>query len=75
MTSIKRMCVFCGSKHGARPSYTEGARQLAQTLVQHQIGLVYGGLCSITVRVQFFKQLHIVYLLMQPVQCPMLICV
>eukprot|EP00775_Hariotina_reticulata_P007396 gene7398-7605_t len=37
------MCVFCGSKHGVRPSYTEGARLLAQTLVKHQIGLVYGG--------------------------------
>jgi hypothetical protein len=40
---MKRVCVFCGSKHGVRPGYTESARSLAQTLVKHNIGLVYGG--------------------------------
>eukprot|EP00879_Flechtneria_rotunda_P019345 GHRR01020317.1.p1 GENE.GHRR01020317.1~~GHRR01020317.1.p1 ORF type:complete len:213 (+),score=40.81 GHRR01020317.1:462-1100(+) len=40
---IKRICVFCGSKHGIRPQYTETARHLAHTLVKHNIGLVYGG--------------------------------
>lgn len=35
--------MFCGSKHGVSPAYTEGARLLAQTLVKHKIGLVYGG--------------------------------
>ncbi|WIA11291.1 hypothetical protein OEZ85_011414 [Tetradesmus obliquus] len=40
---MKRICVFCGSKHGSRPGYTDSARLLAQTLVKHNIGLVYGG--------------------------------
>lgn len=41
--SLKRICVFCGSKHGASASYTAGAQALARTMVQHRIGLVYGG--------------------------------
>lgn len=41
--SIKRICVFCGSKHGARPVYTATARQLGKSLVSQGIGLVYGG--------------------------------
>lgn len=41
--TIKRVCVFCGSKHGVRPGYTEAARQLGRVMVAKQIGLVYGG--------------------------------
>jgi hypothetical protein len=41
--TIKRVCVFCGSKHGVRPGYTEAARSLGRVLVSKQIGLVYGG--------------------------------
>ncbi len=41
--AMKRVTVFCGSIHGARPEYTLGARRLAQVLVQRGIGLVYGG--------------------------------
>ena len=40
---IKRICVFCGSNHGARPAYTDTAQQLGKALVSHEIGLVYGG--------------------------------
>ncbi len=40
---IKTVCVFCGSSPGARPEYAQAARQLAHTLVEREIGLVYGG--------------------------------
>lgn len=42
-SAIKRICVFCGSKHGARPLYTKVAQQLGKAIVSHGIGLVYGG--------------------------------
>ncbi|MBV6519849.1 MAG: TIGR00730 family Rossman fold protein [Candidatus Brocadia sp.] len=41
--SIKRICVFCGSRRGARPEYTAAARQLGKVMVAQGIGLVYGG--------------------------------
>lgn len=40
---IRRVCVFCGSKAGARPEYMESARQTGQLLAERGIGLVYGG--------------------------------
>ena len=40
---MKRICVFCGSSPGARPEYTQAARRLGQTLVNRDMGLVYGG--------------------------------
>ncbi len=40
---MRRVCVFCGSNHGARPSYTSAAQALAAALVRRGIGLVYGG--------------------------------
>ena len=40
---MKRICVFCGSNVGTRPSYAAAARELAQELGQRQLGLVYGG--------------------------------
>lgn len=41
--SIKRICIYCGSSSGRQTAYTDAARQLAQTLVTNDIGLVYGG--------------------------------
>ena len=41
--SIKRICVFCGSNHGARSAYTDAAQQMGKALVSHEMGLVYGG--------------------------------
>lgn len=35
--------VYCGSKHGDKPMYTETAHALADVLVARGIGLVYGG--------------------------------
>ena len=43
MTALRRVCVFCGSKHGARPEYAAAARAMGETLAAGGIGLVYGG--------------------------------
>jgi uncharacterized protein (TIGR00730 family) len=40
---MKRVCVYCGSSKGARPSYVEAARELGAALVRRGFGLVYGG--------------------------------
>jgi hypothetical protein len=42
-TSLQRICVFTGSRPGARDAYGEAARNLGRTLVRRGIGLVYGG--------------------------------
>lgn len=39
----RRICVFCGSSAGDRPAYGEAAVQLARTLAERGIGIVYGG--------------------------------
>lgn len=41
--SFQRVCVFCGSREGARPGYVDQARALGALLVEQDIGLVYGG--------------------------------
>jgi uncharacterized protein (TIGR00730 family) len=41
--SIRRICVFCGSRPGHRPEYVDAARRLGGLLVEQGIGLVYGG--------------------------------
>jgi len=43
MAVLRRVCVFCGSKHGARPEYADAARALAAAMVARGIDLVYGG--------------------------------
>jgi uncharacterized protein (TIGR00730 family) len=40
---VRRLCVFCGSSPGARPSYGDAADELGRLLVAEGIGLVYGG--------------------------------
>ena len=40
---MARICVFCASTPGLRPSYAEGARALARALVEGGHSLVYGG--------------------------------
>ena len=37
------VCVYCGSRHGARPSYTAAARALGQAIGSRGWQLVYGG--------------------------------
>jgi uncharacterized protein (TIGR00730 family) len=43
MAVLRRVCVFCGSKHGARSEYTDAARAMGAALGTAGIGLVYGG--------------------------------
>jgi uncharacterized protein (TIGR00730 family) len=38
-----RICVFCGSSLGRRPSYAAAAISLAEHLAARNIGIVYGG--------------------------------
>ncbi|MEL6559940.1 MAG: TIGR00730 family Rossman fold protein [Bacteroidota bacterium] len=40
---MKSLAVFCGSKKGILPEYTEAARQLGLILAQENIELIYGG--------------------------------
>ncbi|KAL1564393.1 Cytokinin riboside 5'-monophosphate phosphoribohydrolase log1 [Salvia divinorum] len=40
---FKRICVFCGSRAGNKPSFTDAALQLGKQLVERKIDLVYGG--------------------------------
>lgn len=40
---MQRICVFCGSSKGTRAAYTEAAKALGKTLVENNLGLVYGG--------------------------------
>jgi uncharacterized protein (TIGR00730 family) len=38
-----RICVFCGSRVGHNPLYTDAAREMGRTVAARQIDLVYGG--------------------------------
>lgn len=40
---MNRICVFCGSSAGRSDLYVRTARELARSLVRHNLGLVYGG--------------------------------
>lgn len=40
---MKSICVFCGSRSGNNPAYTEAAEALGRTLARNGITLVYGG--------------------------------
>jgi hypothetical protein len=40
---FRRLCVFCGSRKGARDIYVHAARELGHELAKRQIELVYGG--------------------------------
>ncbi|MBT0963280.1 LOG family protein [Denitromonas iodatirespirans] len=40
---FKRLCVFCGARHGARPEYAAAAERMGRTLAERGIELVYGG--------------------------------
>lgn len=41
--TLKAVCVFCGSRAGARPEYVAAARETACALVERGITIVYGG--------------------------------
>ena len=40
---MRRLCVFSGSRPGARPQYWKVARELGQAIARDGLGLVYGG--------------------------------
>ncbi len=40
---MKNITVFCGSKIGDLPAYTEAAQAMAKAFLSRDIGLVYGG--------------------------------
>ena len=43
MSSIRKICVYCGSGPGADSAFVAAARQFGQILAADGIGLVYGG--------------------------------
>ncbi len=40
---LKRVCVFCGSSNGGRPSYRQAAAALGRLAGASHVGVVYGG--------------------------------
>jgi len=40
---MKSIAVYCGSSPGAKPEYTEAARELGKLLAERKITLIYGG--------------------------------
>ena len=40
-----KICVFCGSSVGARPTYAAAAKKLGELMAKRGIGLVFGGGC------------------------------
>lgn len=43
MSSLRHICVFCGSSVGARPAYPAAASELGRTLAERGVGVVFGG--------------------------------
>lgn len=43
MTSIRNICVYCGSSSGTDPRFTEAAQAFGAILAEHDIRLIYGG--------------------------------
>jgi uncharacterized protein (TIGR00730 family) len=41
--AIRSLAVFCGSKNGNNPIFTQHAAQLGKLMAENNIGLVYGG--------------------------------
>jgi len=43
MSTIRSICVFCGSGPGSDPDFVVAARAFGKILAKRQVGLVYGG--------------------------------
>lgn len=43
MSTIRTVCVYCGSSPGTDPAFLEAARRLGRILAGEGVGLVYGG--------------------------------
>lgn len=42
-SSVRSVCVYCGSRHGARAAYAAAAKRLGMVLGEAGIRLIYGG--------------------------------
>ena len=42
-STVRRVCVYCGSRPGVRPAYAEAAAALGAGLAERGVGLVTGG--------------------------------
>jgi len=43
MSTIRTVCVYCGSGPGTDPAFIQAARRFGELLAKEQVGLVYGG--------------------------------
>src|SRR6185436_14814309 len=43
MSTIRTVCVYCGSSPGTDPSFLEAAQRFGKILASERVGLVYGG--------------------------------
>lgn len=43
MSTLKNICVYCGSGPGTDPRFMEAATALGRSLAENKVGLVYGG--------------------------------
>jgi uncharacterized protein (TIGR00730 family) len=43
MSTIRTVCVYCGSSPGTDPAFIEAARRFGELLAKDGVGLVYGG--------------------------------
>jgi uncharacterized protein (TIGR00730 family) len=43
MSTLRRICVYCGSGSGSDPAFAAAARRFGRVLAENRIGLVYGG--------------------------------
>ena len=43
MSTIRTVCVYCGSSGGTDPAYIAAARRFGELLARERVGLVYGG--------------------------------
>ena len=43
MSTIRTVCVYCGSSPGTDPAFLEAARRFGKILASERVGLVYGG--------------------------------
>ena len=43
MKSVHSLCVFCGSRVGADPAFSEAAEQFGRSLAERDVRLIYGG--------------------------------
>ena len=43
MSTIKTVCVYCGSGPGTNPRFIEGAKAFGKELAENDVRLVYGG--------------------------------